>query len=466
MKRLVLEDISLVFNKFEQEIKKISTISLMLIVCATLIFGTNLFQEYLTSYSSVKELNPGETVDQVIALGKGQTMKINIRSDYQFRLTLISSHSFNQWQKTHDTYLALYDLKTNHLSFRIFASNYTVFILFWNNTLDMNATEINLIDTNISITGIDTDVFEICCLIFGSGLIAEILKRIRVVYSNSKQKKNMNKEIDLTLMKEPLNSKNTFYNQLISEFNNALTLAKREKEIFPLSIILSILLLSMLIVNPSRKIALINPTMKILSINLILEWNKMFQLFWIIWTGIFIMIGTVLWQSKYETYELRGFFSLPIRKDVYAIILILFLFTWFTIIFFLPFLLNVLFVFIRFRLIPEPYMIVLFISQIYCYTIIILLGSLTSSLILQKVSAYTNTAIFFSILIILITIIDLIAPNLILPLPGRFGILITSLIDSSTISFNELLPSILFTVSILGGISPIYVIKMNRIKIE
>jgi len=157
--------------------------------------------------------------------------------------------------------------------------------------------------------------------------------------------------------------------------------------------------------------------------------------------------------------------SLPIKRTTYVNVILFLLSIGCSFVLLIPFLVTVLINFFRFAEIPELYIITIFLFWLITWELFILIDSGSISLLFYRASSYTIIVLVFGSIIILITVVEIIFPKILFPIPNRLPILVT-LITSDSLSINHVSSLLFESFFLLLGITFLFNLAIKRIQVE
>lgn len=447
----------------------LSVITILLFVCSGALTVTNVLESLDYENSIIIPSNPfiGEIYEKTIAVGKGQTFIFNANSKFNTHLAIISGNNYNQWKENQKPEFTLYNQIGTYFNVKIHVSNYTILMIYWNNSVIKNTELRNDLDFTSSITGVDRDLEFITAFLLGLGVLIEVLNQIRYIFEKNRKKK----ETNIDKITNKFDFTNIQYlkieNRRITIKNSLHFLFNHELFILPKSIPFGAILLFFWIIDPPNKLFLSQPDSITLTTNLLLFWNSNYDKLLLIWIGFFLLIGGFYWKVRIEIKELENYFSLPLKRWQIALVSLILLTSSIIFIVLIPYSITIYINFIRFKLLPDFGLIFFHIAILFMYIVIFLLCGCICYLLFQQLPFYPIVVILFGTLAILYSLITILIPNFIWLIPSNNQTLsiMDYLYNSSTKILNIGISCILIILSVILLIFT-YLIVISHFKMD
>ena len=451
---------------FGDFVGSLSIITLLLVVSPILILGTDLFYNNFSSIdqSPPRKLGPGEMVEQTVAVGRGQTLVLEARSNASLILIIISGHSMKDYQKNPRPEFMLYFHEGSTFWFEKKFHNYTVVFLLWDNSQSNNTDMIG--NVNFSIRGLDLDLMTSSSLFLIVGIFNEIFMRLTRIISKKKTNRFLKQHLNYISSLISMPSETQTGNKFPSYYRMAFIILRKEWSILSSDILLGVLFVSFLVVNPSAKLLLLEPSNKTLAIGLIEVLSEGIQFLWIIWAFFIALVGSGIWKTKQDTSELRNDLSLPLNKQLYAIVGSILLGLSCSFCLSVSYLAAILINYLRFIQVPNYSLLVILLLLIFTWQIVILLASSTICLQFPSWPLFRIVLLVFMIIFTVLAMTDMVVPNtLLLPLPNKLEDLVRLLLTND-LGFDNLFSLVGGSVVLVCSIFFLYIQTIERLQIE
>jgi len=225
-------------QKLLKTLYSLKTITKLLILSSILLIGMDIINSYLLNdlEEPPQEIDGGEIKEQIIVIGRGQVLTIKAWSRYTLRLIITSDHATSRknglYQEYSVTENSLYDHSGSQFSYRFNASNYTIILLYWNNSILVDTTTPNQIEAHFTISGLDYDVIIVSSLFIILAIFFEILSKL--IGRITKKETFLNKQdYSQILSYDYNNSLSETRLKFPSRFRKVFLLGKREMTNFP-----------------------------------------------------------------------------------------------------------------------------------------------------------------------------------------------------------------------------------------
>ena len=447
-----------------------SSLSLLFILTAILIWGTaTLYQNiHPTPSSPPSELRPGQVAQQLVALGRGQRMSLQVQSSYRLRITIVDGTSLEAYLKNPIPQLRLFDDATTRFDIQVSTSTYVVMCIFWNNSIIQEDKSNQLIEANhiiarLLIIGADLDILILSTIFVVGGVLIELLHRFGKSHGylltnklqSCYQRKNQLPQFEKRRQKS---SMRTFWQPLVA-------VCKKEQTRPPRNILFVLYVVTFFLVNPSKKLLVVTPSTSDLTLALVNVWYEAFQELWLFWAIILALMGIMIWKLRIDSRELSYDFSLPIKRSTYASVLFMLVVIDSTIVLLIPPCTAVILTYLRFERTVDPLILsVVLLWFIACMTLILLIGVTTG--VLFPYTRLYNVTIYTLLFIGGITLInDHFLGDIILPLPSGLEFLFNQLNTGSFTSYDILIV-LVPTFLLFSGIFGFYLRAVQSLEVK
>jgi len=443
-----------------------SIITLLLVLSSILIFGTDFIYNYFPSIdqSPPRILEPGVIVEQTVAVGRGQTLVLEARSNVSLILRIISGYSIKDYQKSPKPEFMLYFHKGTTFWFKNTFNNYSVVYIYWDNSQANNTNMIS--NGNLSVYGLDLDLMTVSALFLITAIVYEVFMRFTRIILKKKTNRFLKYHLNYISTFKSVPSEPKTRQQSPSHTWMAFILLRKEWSIFSSDILFGVLFVSFLVVNPSAKLLLLEPSKKTLAIGMIAVLSGGIQIFGVIWSFLIALVGSGVWKVKQDTYELRNDLSLPLNKRLYAIVGSILLGVSCSFCLSVPYLAAILINYLRFIQVPNSSLLALLLLLIFTWQLVLLLGSSIICLHFPHWPLFRIVLLFFMILLTVLAMNELVVPNaLLLPLPNRLEVLVRLLLTND-LGFDNLFSLVGGSIVLVCGILFLFIKTIERLQIE
>ena len=454
-----------IFRRIKQPFHKISSITILFLACSGFLLVTEVIQgmSYESSVSFPEEINNGEVLVRTIAVGCGQKFTLRAQSRNLTQMTVVSGYSHSKWQENHTDQLTIYNQNGTRFHTSVTASNYTILFIYWNNSMNINATENNELIFNGAITGLDQDIISVTLFLIGIAIICEILNQFQYrlrkidepIVNNKQEKLLFLEETMVKGEKKPSSTRKDIF-----------FLIRREKSTLPTSILFGIFFFAFWIINPANKMILVKPSAIMISLSLLTSWNAFYDNLWILWTGMLLLIGLFYWKSRLDTGELRDYLTLPFHRGYFAIVVLTLIIISSLFGLSIPYFITILITYLRFGILPDIGVILIHVVLILIWLIIILLFGSIGIPLFRRLPVYSIIAFLMAFMFIFFSVASLILPDLILLLPNdQTSFILQYLENSNNVTMKLFSSSLIYAVLIIG-LTLIFLIAIIRFQTE
>jgi hypothetical protein len=454
-----------IFRQIKQPFHKISSITILFLTCSGFLLVTEVIQgmSYESSVSFPEEINIGEVLLRTIAVGRGQKFTLRAQSRDLTRMTIVSGYSHSKWQENHTDQLTIYDQNGTRFHTSVTASNYTILFIYWNNSMNINATENNELIFKGEITGLDQDIISVTLFLIGIATICEILNQFQYRLRKIEELIVNDKQENLLFLEETMVKGEK---KPSSTRKDIIFLIRREKSTLPRSILFGIFFFAFWIINPANKMILAKPNAIMISLSLLTSWNTFYDNLWILWTGMLLLIGLFYWKSRLDTGELRDYLTLPFHRGYFAIVVLILIIISSLFGLSIPYFITILITYLRFGILPDIGVILTHVALILIWLIIILLFGSIGIPLFRRLPVYSIIALLMTLMLIFFSVARKLLPDLILLLPNdQTSFILQYLENSNNVPMMLFSSSLIYTVLIIG-LTLIFLIAIIRFQTE